>query len=103
MPTYDFHCKKCDCYFEELCTWSESEKMKCHLCKSKKVERLIAGAPAAMFSNPKESSKWDNFEYRAGYNMDKAQGERRAAEAVHKGKNPYKKIDDMPNYEGKII
>jgi hypothetical protein len=38
----------------------------------------------------------DNFEYRAGYNMDKAQGERRHAEAAsHMGQTPYNSIDDI--------
>jgi putative FmdB family regulatory protein len=103
MPSYQFHCKKCECYFEELCTWEESKEIKCQLCKSKRIERVFGGAPSAMFKNPKESSKWDNFEYRAGYNMEQAKSERRAAEAQHKGKNPYKQIDDMPQYEGKIV
>ena len=49
-----------------------------------------------MFGNPKESSKWDNFGYRAGHNMEKAKSERRVAESKsHMGTNPYgsKKLD----------
>jgi hypothetical protein len=36
------------------------------------------------FTNPGESSKWESFSYRAGYNMDKAKTERRIAERTSK-------------------
>ena len=62
------------------------------------------------FAQPWESSKWDNFEYRAGYNMVKAQGERRNAEAgSHMGSTPMQDaegfdlgMDDIINHEGRI-
>lgn len=41
------------------------------------------------FTNPKESSRWDNFEYRAAYNLFQAQEERRKAEQFsHMGTTP---------------
>lgn len=41
------------------------------------------------FADPTTSSRWDNFEYRAGYNMVKAQEQRRTAEArSHVGQTP---------------
>lgn len=57
-------------------------------------------------SDPRESSKWDNFGYRAGYLMEKAQKERQAAEEAAKGgqANPYNEIDDISGgmYEGEV-
>lgn len=88
MPIYNFKCKKCKLLFDRLC------KMGCYDvvcdCGSKKVDQLMS-APAITFSNVKESSKWDNFSYRAGTNMEKAKAERRYAEEKdHMGVNPYK-------------
>jgi hypothetical protein len=62
------------------------------------------------FAQPWESSKWDNFEYRAGYNMVKAQKERRNAEdKSHMGANPMRDQEgfdlgryDIENHEGRI-
>lgn len=51
-------------------------------------------APNLVFTNPKDTSKWDNFGYRAGFNMEKAKKERRDAEAFSKGEGPYQQIDD---------
>jgi len=49
------------------------------------------------FENPQDTSKWDNFSYRAGYNLDSAQDLRRQAESVsHMGTEPYADgIDDI--------
>lgn len=102
MPTYNFHCKKCDSYFEDLCSFDEIESVKCVNCTSKRVEKLISLPAGVVFKNPSDTSKWDSFSYRAGYNAEKAKAERRAAEAQHKGKNPYKNIDDSA-YMGKIV
>lgn len=42
------------------------------------------------FGSPKESSKWDNFSYRAGHNMETAKSDRRkAASKSHMGTDPY--------------
>jgi putative FmdB family regulatory protein len=93
MPHYDFQCKKCETVYDEIVSYDEKGKyptVKCPKCGSKKKDKLLSQIGGVMFSKPQESSKWDNFEYRAGYNMDKAQGERRAAEAAsHMGANPY--------------
>jgi putative FmdB family regulatory protein len=47
MPTYEFHCEKCDKTFEQ--TWSLSEydhrikeKMKCPSCDSTRVVKTIS-------------------------------------------------------------
>ena len=49
------------------------------------------------FADPKDTSKWDNFSYRAGYNLEAAQDLRKAAEAdSHMGTEPYADgIDDI--------
>jgi len=79
--------------YEELTLYDEKgkyPKVKCPKCKSKRKNKLYNHGVAVSFDNPKESSKWDNFGYRAGYNMNKAQDERRAAQkASHMGMNPY--------------
>lgn len=93
MPIYKFLCLKCSETYEELTSYDKSGKyksIKCPQCKSKRKERTFDYNVTATFSNPKESSKWDNFEYRAGFNMEKAKGDRRAAESKsHMGSNPY--------------
>lgn len=88
MPLYDFRCKKCDRVFDKLCSFADSKKVKCE-CGSKKVEKLISSF-AVTFSNPTDTSKFDSFGYRAGFNMEKAKTERRVAgEKSHVGRNPY--------------
>lgn len=57
------------------------------------------------FTNPKDTSKFDNFGYRAGYNLEQAQDLRRKAEeASHMGNSPYKNIDDIQsgNFFGEV-
>lgn len=74
-------------------------KINCPKCESFEKTKLF-DVPNLKFSNPKESSKWDNFGYRAGYLMEKAQGERRVAEeASHMGNTSdfYNHIDDFSN------
>lgn len=99
MPIYRFECLKCSCAYEELTESDESGKykwIKCPQCKSKKKKRTFDYNVAVAFTNPKESSKWDNFTYRAGHNMENAKATRRAAESKsHMGTNPYnsKKLD----------
>lgn len=93
MPTYKFTCKKCSAVYEELTSYDKTEKykdVKCPQCNSKRKERNYSYGVAITFGNPKESSKWDSFSYRAGYNMEKAKGERReAAKRSHMGADPY--------------
>jgi|SRR5581483_3949710 len=94
MPVYTFTCLKCDSSYDELTNYDSSGKYKdvrCPNCKSKKKVKDFGYEVCCTFGNPKESSKWDNFEYRAGYNMEKAKNDRRAAESKsHMGTNPYK-------------
>ena len=99
MPIYRFECLKCSRTYEELTDYDETDKykdVKCPQCKSKKKKRTFDYDIAVAFTNPKESSKWDNFSYRAGHNMENAKATRRAAESKsHMGTNPYnsKKLD----------
>lgn len=100
MPSYDLQCKKCETVWDELTSMKEADKViksaKCPVCGSKKKTRLLS-APNLKFANPRESSKWDNFGYRAGYTMDEAKDLRRNAEAKsHVGPNPYE------NYEAQV-
>ena len=94
MPTYRFECLKCSETYEELTSYDESGKyksIKCPNCKSKKKRQRYDYDVCITFTNPKESSKWDNFGYRAGHNMENAKAERRAAQSKsHMGTNPYK-------------
>ena len=99
MPSYDFQCKKCDKVWEELMSMKDFDnikKLKCPACGSKKKDRLL-GASSIMFAYPRESSKWNNFDYRAGKTMEEAQDCRRnAQEKSHMGANPYE------NYEAQV-
>ncbi len=98
MPFYTFKCLKCSECYEELASYDPKGKYKgvqCPHCKSKKKERTYDYEVCVTFGNPKESSKWDNFEYRAGFNMEKAKGDRRnAAGKSHMGTDPFKNIPD---------
>lgn len=94
MPMYCFHCKSCEFNFEVLLSMKDKSKPKCPECgKKKAVDRLIS---QVNILGP-TSSKMDNFEYRAGYNLNKAQNESRAAqeEAAKKGVSGYRNIDDI--------
>jgi hypothetical protein len=89
LPLYDFQCK-CGERYEEFASYDETGKYPtviCPKCKSKKKTKLI---PDKIRIVGPTSSKMDNFGYRAGYNMEKAKTERRAAEeASHMGGDPY--------------
>lgn len=101
MPQYEFSCKKCDCVYVELASWDKTGKypgVKCPKCSSKRKKKLMPSSIGVSFTNPVGTSKMDSFEYAAGYNMEKAKGERRAAEAAsHMGNTPdiYNQIDDL--------
>ena len=102
IPTYNFECKKCKAFFEEICTFAEYEdnfkSIRCPEGKSKSLKKnVIGGPPGAVFANPRESSKWDNWYYRQGKTWEEAKMQRAAAEAAHKGRNPYKHTDDTDN------
>lgn len=93
MPLYDFACE-CGEEYEEFVHYDDTGEypdVECPKCQSKKKTKLFPGN--VTIGGP-TSSKMDNFEYRAGFNMEKAQGERRAAEAASRvGANPYKELD----------
>lgn len=94
MPIYKFECTKCNEVYEEMTSYDESGKykgIKCPACKSKRKRRRFDYDVAITFADPTNTSKFDNFSYRAGHNMEKAKTERRNAESKsHMGKNPYK-------------
>lgn len=107
MPNFDFQCSSCDKVYEALTVYDASgvyDGVVCPKCQSNKKTKLIGcnfniGGPT--------SSKMDNFGYRAGFNMEKAQDCRRAAEAAsHMGADPYstgefgKVPDDFQGDEG---
>lgn len=99
MPNYVFECRKCSKWFEEICSYADLDakfpNVRCPECKSRSLNKnVLSGAPEAIFSNPRESSKWDNWYYRQGKTAEEAKMTRAAAEAAHKGKNPYRHIDD---------
>lgn len=83
-----------------MCSFSDFDAgfpgIRCPECNSKSLKKnVITGrAPGAVFANPRESSKWDNWYYRQGKTAEEAKMTRAAAEAAHQGKLPYKKIDD---------
>lgn len=109
MPFYEFECKKCQHGYSELCNYDETGKykgVKCPECGSKSKTKLISQVAAPQFSNPRGTSKEDSFSYKAGFNMEKAKDERRAAEAAsHMGKDGgYTPIDDISSgkFEGEV-
>jgi putative FmdB family regulatory protein len=98
MPSYEFLCKKCNKDYEELTNFDSSGKykgVKCPACGSKnKIQKMTCAG--IKFTNPRDTSKFDNFGYRAGYNLEQAQELRRNAEAAsHVGARPYSGIDDV--------
>lgn len=121
MPLYEYECqsKKCEQgKFEVLLSISEftdvcenKKTVKCPTCNSKRVQKQVS-APSVNFTDPRGTSKMDNFGYRAAFNMEKAKSERRAAEqASHVGSNPY--LDqaggldlgqkDIEQYDNRIV
>jgi hypothetical protein len=88
-------CKHCDTPYGWVVVDLSTERYMCPNvdCSGKRPAQAVFGI---VVKNPETSSKWDNFSYRAGYLMDKAQQERRDAEAKsHMGTNPYPAIDDV--------
>lgn len=79
MPLYRFECVNCNKEYEALCGMGKEKSVECEFCGSKKKNKLITNC-AITFAVPGESSKWESFSYRAGYNMDKAKKERMIAE-----------------------
>jgi hypothetical protein len=64
------------------------------------MEQLLSDISAVTFENPGESSKWDNWGYRWGYNLNKAKVERAFAEKAkpkHDQRyDPYKRAGKSP-------
>jgi len=80
MPLYEFNCLKCNKNYEVICSFKDNQDdIQCEHCGSKKKNKLVSNCSLS-FAQPGESSKWESFSYRAGYNMDKAKQERRIAE-----------------------
>ena len=98
MPTYNFECKNCNKIYETLASFDATGKyagVSCPHCNSKKKKKLLNDANIK-FAQPKDTSKFDNFNYRAGYNLEQAQNLRRDAQtASHMGTDPYMPIDDI--------
>jgi len=100
VPTYNFVCKKCKKDYSDLQPFDPKGKypdVRCPHCNSKQKKMLPTSANLK-FSNPQDTSRWDNFSYRAGYNLESAQNLRRdAAEVSHMGADPYNAagIDDI--------
>jgi putative FmdB family regulatory protein len=98
MPLYNFLCLKCNSQYETLTSFDVSGKyadVVCPTCNSKRKKQQVTSANLK-FTNPKDTSKFDNFGYRAGYNLEQAQNLRREAEsASHMGSMPYNSIDDI--------
>jgi putative FmdB family regulatory protein len=94
MALYDFVCSDCGEQYEELTPYDETgayPSVECPKCKSQKKTKLF---PDNMTIGGPTSSKLDNFEYRAGFNMEKAKKQRREAEAASRvGASPYKDLD----------
>lgn len=89
MPYYNFECKKCETNWEEMASYDPKSiypTVKCPKCGHKKKDKLCTGFG---IGGP-TSSKMDNFNYRAGFNMEKAKTERRNAEAIVGNASPYK-------------
>lgn len=89
MPRYDFECGKCKSKYEDLVSYDETgkyPKVKCPHCNSKKKTKLLSKNIYVMGTY----SQNNIFEIAAGKNMERAQGERRTAEAMsHMGASPF--------------
>jgi predicted nucleic acid-binding Zn ribbon protein len=108
MPMYVFECKnkKCAVIYEHLINMSEYDEtgkypsLKCPKCGSKRKDKLLTAPADIIFTNVEGTSKMDNWYYRQGHYLNKAQNQRRDAEAAAKGDaNPYPHIDDISSGE----
>lgn len=87
MPVYEFSCGACSHEFEEFLPMSNSDGVgvRCSKCNSEDVGRCCSVPTLTGFSMHQ-----DNFGYRAGHYMEKAQDCRRDAQAAsHMGADPY--------------
>lgn len=95
MPLYDFKCDGCMKYYDAFAAYDTDgvyAGVTCPTCGSDSKRRI-----PSRISIGQTSSKFDNFSYRAGFNMENAKAERRHAEAhSHMGTNVFDAIDDTP-------
>ena len=42
MPLYEYRCRTCRCFFEQLVTFSKSGQVECPECRAKDVEKLVS-------------------------------------------------------------
>lgn len=95
MPIHVFQCKKCKLNFELLRGLKEQSKPRCPKCN--KLKDVSQNVTVAGILGP-TSSKLENFEYRAGHNLERAQNESRTAkeEAAKRGiSGGYNQMDDI--------
>ena len=93
MPIYAFKCEDCGTEFEEMRlfkNYAAPATCSCGGCG----DPLFSMPSSIIFTDPRDTSKWDNFGYRAGFNMEKAKQERRDAEQASRQPNPYQEIQD---------
>ncbi len=97
MPVYGLLCKKCKKEFDVLCRFEERSTIRCEGCgEDGEIVPVMTVPRSVIFKQPKGTSKEDNFDYVAKWNMDNAKDVRRQAEQESKqGANPYPVIDDI--------
>lgn len=84
MPMYDFKCEKCNKVFEELVRHSKIDDVKCKDCAGKVL--MLLPLPNILWTE----SKLENFDIRAGHNMERAKKDRqRAEDSLKGGEHPY--------------
>jgi putative FmdB family regulatory protein len=94
MPIYSFPCDSCKEVFQTICKFGEEETI-CEKCGSNLKRSMALDMPTVIFKQPQTSSKWENFDYRAKHNMERAEAERRAANAASGETHPYQEINDF--------
>jgi putative FmdB family regulatory protein len=99
MPMYEFQCQGCKKTWEELCRIGQRSNMRCPDCGAA-TETVVSSPRAVIFTNPKGTSKEEDFDYVARWNLENAKEIRRRAEAAAGGaKSPYNSIDDISSGE----
>jgi len=101
MPTYEFKCEECGLKYSDLTRYDETGEYPdtfCPSCNSVKKTKLMSVPGAIMFTNPEGTDKMNNPEWAFGYKLEKAQADRRAAQAAQ-GDAGYNSIDDISGGE----
>lgn len=100
MPVYPMRCENCKNVWDELCRFDDRDSIQCPLCNGTKKTFLATMPRAVVFTNPRGTSREDNFDYVAQWNLDNAKDIRRQAEKASKGDvKPYSQIDDISSGE----